>query len=161
MQSTPIRKHTKAWTHQASVSSTASIRRALWRGALVAVLAAHLPAAQAQSSVSEASALSALPIAVSVAAPVMLFSAGAVLTVVAVEASATGTLCILERASDGARASVRLGAQAAGGLSVAAGTAVVVTAMSTGWVLSAASQVVAFIPNEVGAALLYNERVSR
>ena len=161
MKSTLIHKKTKAWTLQFRVSSMPSIRCALLHSVLFGVLAASLPAAQAQSAVSEASALSTLPIAVSVAAPVMLFLAGAVLTVVAVEASATGTVCILERASDGARASVRLGAQAAGGLSVAAGTAVVVTAMSTGWVLSAASQVVAFIPNEVGAALLYNERVSR
>ena len=110
---------------------------------------------------SEASALSALPIAVSVAAPVMILSAGAMLTVVAVEASATGTVWVLERASDGARASVQLSGQAAAGLSVAAGTVVVVTAISTGWVLSAASQAIAFIPNEIGAALLYNERVTR
>ena len=135
--------------------------RTLLHGALFAALATHLPVAQAHPGASEASALSALPIAVSVAAPAMLLSAGAVLTVVAVEASATGTVCILERASDGARASVRLGAQAAGGLSVAVGAIVVVTTMGTGWLLSTASQVVAFIPNEVGAALLYNERVSR
>lgn len=161
MQSTLIRKNTKARTPPVRSSSAATIRRTLWHGALFAALSVTLPAAHAQAGASEASALSALPIAVSVAAPVMLFSAGAVLTVVAVEASAAGTVCILERASDGARASVRLGAQVVGGLSVAAGTALVVTAMSTGWVLSAASQVVAFIPNEVGATLLYNERVSR
>jgi uridine phosphorylase len=91
----------------------------------------------------------------------MLFSAGVTLTVVAVEASATGAVWVLERASDGARATVRLGSQAAGALSVAAGTVVVVTAMSTGWVLSTASEAIAFIPNEIGAALLYNERVTR
>ena len=154
MQSTLIHNDTKAGALQVRAASTASIRRALWHCAFFAGLAANLPAAQAQAGVSEASALSALPIAVSVAAPVMLFSAGAVLTVVAIEASATGAVCILERVSDGARASVRLGAQAVSGLSVAAGTALVVTAMSTGWVLSAASQVVALFPIEVGAALL-------
>ena len=110
---------------------------------------------------SDASALSALPVALSVAAPVMLLSAGAVLTVVAVEASAEGTVWVLERASDGAQASVTLSAQAAGGLSVAAGTAVMVTAFSAGWVLSAAGQAIAYIPNEIGKALLYSERVTR
>ncbi len=115
----------------------------------------------AQSGASEASALSALPIAVSVAAPVMIVSGGAVLTVVAVEASAEGTVWVLQRASDGAQASVRLSAHAAGGMSVAAGTVVMVAAISTGWVLSAAGQAIAFIPNQVGAALLYNERVTR
>jgi hypothetical protein len=138
-----------------------SIRRALAHTALAALLAGHLATARAQSERSALSALSALPIAVSVTAPAMVLSAGAVLTVVAVEASATGAVWVLERASDGARASVRLGAQAAGGLSMAAGTALVVTAMSTGWVLSAASQAIAFIPNEIGSALLYNERVTR
>lgn len=128
---------------------------------LGALLSATLATANAQSAVSELSALSALPIAVSVAAPVMVLSAGATLTIVAVEVSATGAVWVLERASDGARATLSLSAQAAGGLSVAAGTIVVVTAVSTGWVLSTASEAIAFIPNEIGAALLYNERVTR
>ena len=126
-----------------------------------AVLAGFLAGAQAQSAVSEASALSALPIAVSVAAPVVLLSAGAVLSVVAVEYSAAGALCVLERASDGARTTLRLSGQAAAGLSLAAGTVVVVTAVGTGWVLSTASRAIAFVPNEIGNALLYNERVTR
>ena len=128
---------------------------------LAALLAATLATANAQSAVSEASALSALPIAVSVAAPAMVLSAGALLTVVAVEASASGAVWVLERALGGARSTLRLSAQAVGGLSVAAGTVVVVTALSSGWVLSTASEAIAFIPNEIGAALLYNERVTR
>jgi hypothetical protein len=131
------------------------------RAALAVAFAGGTLHAHAQSALSEASALSMLPVAVSVAAPVMILSAGAALTVVAVEATSAGTVWVLERASDGARASVRLAAGAAEGLSVAAGTAVVVTAISTGWVLSAASQAIAFVPNEIGAALLYNERVTR
>ena len=119
-----------------------------------ALSAMLITSARAHSEVSEASALSMLPLAVSVAAPSMLLAGGAVLTIVSVQASAAGTVWVLERASDGARASVHLASQAAGGLSVAAGTAVVVTAMSTGWVLSAAGRAIAFIPNEFGAALL-------
>ena len=141
--------------------TTHSIRRRFALTAVAALLAINLGAANAQSEASALSALSALPIAVSVAAPVMILSAGVTLTVVAVEASATGAVWVLERASDGARATLKLSAQAAGGLSVAAGTVVVVTAVSTGWVLEAASQAIAFVPNEIGAALLYNERVTR
>ena len=127
-----------------------------------AVLAASLRGpARAHANVSDASVLSALPIAVSVAAPVMILSGGVMLTVVAVEASAEGTVWVLERASDGARASVTLSAMAAGGLSLAAGTAVVVTAFSAGWVLSTAGKAIAYIPNEIGAALLHNERLTR
>jgi hypothetical protein len=127
-----------------------------------AVFGSSLGSASAHpTNASDASALSMLPIAVSVAAPVMILSGGAMLTVVAVEASANGTVWVLERASDGARASITLSADVASGLSVAAGTAVVVTAFSAGWVLSAAGKAIAYIPNEIGAALLYNERVTR
>ena len=106
---------------------------------------------------SDISAVSLLPVAVSVAAPVMVLSAGAMLTVVAVEASANTTVWVLERASDGARASVEL----AGYVVVGLGTAVAATVISTGWVLSAAGEAIAFVPNELGGALLYNERISR
>jgi poly(A) polymerase len=36
-----------------------------------------------------------------------------------------------------------------------------VTAVSAGWVLSTAGQVIAFVPNELGKALLHNERITR
>ena len=127
---------------------------------LALALAAPLPA-RAQGALSEASALSMLPVAVSVAAPVGLLSAGAVFTVVAVEAASAGTVWVLERASDGTRASVTLSGQLAGGVSVVAGTAVLVTAFIAGWVLSAAGQAIAYIPNQVGQALLHNERIVR
>jgi len=131
------------------------------RVALAAALTLTLATAQAHDALSEASLLSTLPVAVSVAGPSLLLAGGAVLTVVAVEASATGAVWVLERASDGARCTLHLSAQAAGGVSMLAGSAVLVTAMSAGWVLSAAGQAIAFVPNAIGAALLYNERVTR
>ena len=118
-------------------------------------------AAQAHNGLSEASALSLLPIAISVAAPVGLLSAGATFTVVTVHAASEGTVWVLERASDGVRVSLTLSGQLVGGVSVMAGTAVVATAFSAGWVLSAAGKAIAFFPNEVGKALMYNERVTR
>ena len=129
-------------------------------GAVCAMFLAMPPAAQAHPccySPSDASALSLLPVAVSIAAPVVLISAGAALTVVAVEASATGTVWVVESASDGTRASVEL----SGAASVGVGASLVVTAVASGWVLSAAGEAVAFIPNELGRALLYNERLTR
>ena len=129
---------------------------------LVASLALHTPSFAHRHGDSEASlALSALPVAVSVVAPAAVLSVGAAFTVVAVEASVDGTVWVLERAADGVRASVRFAGKAAGGLSLAVGTAVTVTAIGAGWVLSAAGAAIAFIPNEVGKALLYNERVTR
>jgi hypothetical protein len=67
---------------------------------------------------------------------------------------------LLERASDGARVSIELSGQAAQAASLAVGTAVVVGVFSAGVVLSAAGEVLAFIPNAVGRSLLHNERVA-
>ena len=113
-------------------------RLALRRSAaavVAAALAITTTQARAQSTISEASALSALPIAVSVAAPVALLSTGAALTVVSVEATSTGAVWVLERAADGSRASVRLGGYGLAGASVAGGTVVVASAIGTGWKL--------------------------
>ncbi len=126
-----------------------------------AILIASAPAAWAHSEVSEASALSLLPVAVSVAAPVALLAGGAVLTVVSVQASAVGTVWVLERASDGARATLHFSGHVAQGAVLSAGGAIVVTALASGWVLSAAGQAIAFVPNELGRALLHNERITR
>lgn len=121
------------------------------------VFAAQIGIAQAHTpNASDASTLSLLPVAVSVAAPALFVSAGATLSVVALEASGRGTVLVLERASDGARASIRF----AGGVVVSVGSAIAVTAIASGWILSTAGKAIAFIPNEIGAALLFNERVT-
>ncbi len=110
---------------------------------------------------SEASAaLSAVPVALSVVAPSAVLVGGAALVVVAVESTARGTVWVLERASDGARVSVEFAGKAVSGVAASAGTAIVITAISTGYVLSAAGEAIAFIPNEIGASLLHNERIT-
>lgn len=140
------------------MSKTLYLRTLCASAAAAALLTfASLPAQAHNNAASELSAISLLPVAVVVAAPAALLSGGAMLTVAAVEVSAEGTVWVLERASDGARASVKLAGQSA----MAVGTGLTVTALSAGWLLSAGSQAIAFIPNEIGASLLYNERVTR
>jgi hypothetical protein len=131
--------------------------------ALSLALAGTAPPAQAhgRGSISELSAISMLPVAVSVAAPVALLTAGAVLTVVAVEATSAGTVWVLERASDGVRASVTLSGNVVEGASAVVGGAVLVTAFSAGVVLSTAGRAICFVPNAVGKSLLHNERLTR
>jgi hypothetical protein len=129
--------------------------------ALALSFALHAMPVTAQSDASEASALSLLPVAVSVAAPALLLSAGVTLTVVAVEASATGTVWVVERASDGARASLRFTSQVAQSTLVGVGSAVTVSVVGAGVVLSVAGQAIAFVPNAVGRALSYHEPLSR
>lgn len=125
--------------------------------------------AQAQS---ELSAISVAPVALSVmavsangaalsVAPAAILSAGATLVVVSVEVVGGATVWVLERASDGARISLRTSGQLAKGVVVSTGATVAVSVIASGTVLSVAGEVIAFIPNEIGKALLYNEQVSR
>jgi hypothetical protein len=128
-------------------------------------------AAQAQSEVSALSALSALPIASVVvgaaavagsvvAVPVVLSTTGAVFVIKTVESTARGTVYVLERASDGARVSFELTGKAMLGTVQLIGTSVVVTVVGAGVLLSAAGEVIAFLPNALGKALLHNERLT-
>jgi hypothetical protein len=98
-----------------------------------------------------------LPVAVSVMLPADFLATSAAFTVVAVAATSQGMRWVFERASDGSRASVELSGKA----SVAVGTAITVSAFSAGWVLSSAGRALAYIPNEVGQALMHNERIVR
>ena len=93
-----------------------------------ALSAALMSTARAHADVSEASALSMLPVAVSVAAPSMILGAGAVLTVVSIQASAIGTVWVLERASDGARATLHFSGHVAQGAALSIGGAVMAAA---------------------------------
>ena len=114
-----------------------------------ALLAAPTHAHGGAAEASAASSLSlSLPVAVLSAAPVMILSAGAMLTVVAVEASAAGTVWLLRRASDGATASLRFSGEAAAASLVVAGTALSVTAIAAGWLLSVAGEVICLVPND-------------
>ena len=94
------------------------------------------------------------------AVPAVLSVAGAVLVVKAIEVTARGTVYVLERASDGARASVELTGKAVQGTSVAVGTAVTVSVIGSGVILSALGEALAFLPNELGRSLLRNERIT-
>jgi hypothetical protein len=127
--------------------------------------------AQAHGDASALSALSAMPIAsvvvagsavagAVVAVPVILSTAGTVLVVKTVELSARGTLYVLERASDGAAVSVEILSGGALLASVAVGSTIAVSVIGAGTILSAAGEVLAFIPNRVGRALLHNERIT-
>ena len=114
-----------------------------------------LPVASVVGTASVAGAAASAVVAV----PAALLVSGAVLTVKAVEVSARGTVVVLERASDGAVASVELGAAAAGSVALGVGASVVTTVIASGVILSAAGEVLCFIPNAIGRALLYNEKI--
>ena len=127
--------------------------------------------AQAQSEASALSALSAMPVAsvvvgasavagAVVAVPVVLSTAGAVLVVKTIQSTARGTVYVLERASDGASATVEVLGKGVASVGAAVGTSVVVGLVTSGVVLSAAGEALAFVPNALGRALLHNERLT-
>lgn len=125
-------------------------------------------AARAQSEASALSALSTLPLAsvvvgasaAVVALPVALSTAGAVLVVRTVESTARGTVIVVERASDGASASIEVAGRTAQSLAIGVGTTLAVSVVGAGVLLSAAGEVIAFIPNTLGQALLHDERLT-
>lgn len=145
----------------------------------IAIGAVFMPASMGFSSMSyaqsEASvAVSLLPVAsvvvagvgastaagASVAAPVILSAAGAVFVVKAIEVTARGTVYVLARASDGAVVSVEIVGKGVKASAVGVGSSVTVSVIGTGMVLSALGEAIAFIPNELGRALLHNERIT-
>lgn len=139
--------------------------------ALCALLALGTGTARAQSEVSAAMSLMPLASVVAVAGgasvaagaaatlPVALSVGGAVLTVQAVQSTARGTLIVLERASDGAQVSLQLAGQAGARVAYSVGTGVVCSVIGTGVLLSVAGELLAFVPNALGRALLHDERV--
>lgn len=114
-----------------------------------------LPVASVVGTASVAGAASTAVVAV----PAALSVGGAALSVVAIEVVADGTVYLLERASDGARASIKVLERGSRRASMAVGSSVEVGVIGSGIVLSAAGEVLAFIPNAIGQALLYNERL--
>lgn len=125
----------------------------------------------AQNGLSAISAVSALPIASVqvgsavgaslVEASAVLSVVGAVLVIKTVESTVRGTLYVLERVSDGARVSVEIVGKGLGTASIITGAVVTTSVIAAGVVLSVAGEAIAFIPNEVGRALLYNEKLTR
>ncbi len=95
-----------------------------------------------------------------VALPVALAPSGAVLVVKSIEVSARGTICVLERASDGASAAIEIAGRMAERMMLRTGQAVQVSVVGAGAVLSVAGAAIAFVPSELGRALLHNERLT-
>lgn len=141
------------------------IRRRFLRGLILAPAALLLAstASHAHNGAPAASAASSLslslPVAALVAAPALFLSAGTVLAVTTVEASATGTVWVLRRASDGATASLEFSGEAVGASLVGVGTMISVTTMASGWLLSVAGEVLCIVPNALGETLFYSQRI--
>jgi hypothetical protein len=116
---------------------------------------AHAGPGDAPSAPSQASAnLSGVVVAGSI------LTAGAAGSVVVASVRTVGDVLeiVLAGAVDASRATVRLSASAAGGLSLVTGTVLEVVTASTGQVLVMSGRAIAFLPNEAGKGLLHHAR---
>lgn len=109
---------------------------------------------------SNASEMSAFGSIVVVAGTMSLLAESATAVVESVEKVGESFVVVLKGATGASRVTLRMSGKAVTGASLAAGTAVSVVTMASGYALVAAGAVIAFIPNEAGKALLHHSRVS-
>jgi len=127
---------------------------------VLSLLSLACATAQANGDASAPSRLSADASAMVVAGSLLSVAAAGSVVVAGVQASGDGVALVLEGASAAGTATVRLSGQAVRGLSIATGTVLQVVATSTGHVLVLSGKALAFVPNELGKALLHHERAS-
>lgn len=128
---------------------------------LAATLTLNLSAAlgqdstRASQSLSNASAASLAASGFVVAGSSQLIVAGAQLTVTAVQSAGEAVVVVMRGASEAATVSVRTSAQVASQASVAVGNSVRVVGESVGHALYIGAHLIAFVPNEIGRALIH------
>ena len=129
---------------------------------LMLCLSGHAGAAGQQGStdLSNASELAAEGSALIVYGSLSAVAASGTAVVASVEAAGDASVVVLVGAADASQAALRLSGQVARGAALAVGASVSVVATSTGYLLVAAGKVIAFVPNELGKALLHHSRVS-
>ena len=109
---------------------------------------------------SNTSEMSAFGSIVVVAGTMSLVAGSATAVVESVEKVGQSFVVVLKGATEASRVTLRMSGKAVTGASLAAGTAVSVVTMASGYALVVAGAVIGFIPNEAGKALLHHSRVS-
>lgn len=128
---------------------------------VITTMPAQAAAPQGSTHLSNASQWLANGSATIVSGSVMTVAGLGAGVIASVETVGDVSVIVLTSAVDGSRASVRLSGQAARQASTLAGASVEVLALASGMVLVTAGQVLAFIPNELGRALLHSSRVDQ
>ncbi len=137
-------------------------RTAILRRALGVLLVAAGPAFAATQS-DAASRQSDASLAASVEVPVAMagaLSAGAEFSITAIEASGGAVALTVSAVGAGASTVIVVSAEIARALGIAVGTAVVATAVSTGWILSVAGESLCFVANALARPHLHSRRLA-
>ena len=134
----------------------------LFAASTASAAAAAAPASigQGNTRLSNASQWAANGSAVVLSGAMLTVAASGAVIVASVETVGDASVVVLTSVADGSRATLRLSGEAAHAASVVAGVSVEVVVQSSGYLLVAAGKVLAFVPNELGRALLHNSRVA-
>jgi hypothetical protein len=116
--------------------------------------------APGSTELSNASALVAEGSATVAYGSLSALAASGTVVVDSIEAAGDASVVVLAGASNAGQAALRLSGRAAREASLAVGASVNVVAISSGYLLVAAGKVLAFVPNEMGRALLHHSRTS-
>lgn len=103
---------------------------------------------------SNASAMMSEGVGLVLAGSLSAVAASGQLVVEGIEKTAEGMVVVIKGSGKAASATVKLSGKAVKGLSIAVGEAVELTALSTGYTLYYSGKAIAFIPTEVGKALI-------
>lgn len=115
---------------------------------------------QGSTNMSNASELATQASATVVYGSLSAVAASGTVLVESVEVAGDASMIALAGASGAVQATIRLSGRAAREASLVAGASLNVVATSTGYVLVASGKVLAFIPNEIGKALIHHSRTS-
>ncbi|WP_425253823.1 hypothetical protein ACPJXG_07375 [Janthinobacterium sp. NFX145] len=130
--------------------------------AMTLLCAVSLTSQAANSDASRASDNASTASAIVLIGSMSVLAAAGEIVIDTVEDVADGSVVVLKStargASKAATVSVKLGKQAAQGLSLAAGTVVQVVAVSTGHMLVLSGKAIAYVPNAAGNAILHHSK---
>lgn len=126
---------------------------------LLGLTLAGVPLLAEADSAAQESVLSVKGSSTMVEGSATVFEGAKELVVEGVEASAEGTVILVKNSTTGAKASVLAVGDVAGASALMAGSTVEVAAEGSGWALTQTDKLIAFVPNQVGEALLHHDSV--
>ena len=128
---------------------------------LIAACLALLASASVHAQSEEGSLVSAVSVAASTGAAVLAaLPAGSELVIESVHAAGKASVVVARASADGATVSFEVASELAGELALATGKVLTVSANAAGWLIRSGGKAVAFVPNEIGRALVHHRRLA-
>ncbi len=128
---------------------------------LLLVLALTITPVAAQDAASRASTASMESLSLLPAATLELVAAGGTFSVVALRPVGHAIEIVLRTADSSAEVTIHVSTEAARAASLALGSTIEVVAVSAGYLLMAAAQAIAFVPDAVVATLVHRSEMRR